>query len=64
MTNTAARTSYPSDVSDDWTFVAPYLTLLLETAGQRRHGLREVFNGVRDIVKTCAHWRMYQQMRR
>ncbi len=74
MSNT--RTPYPSDVSDDeWEFVAPYLTLLSETAGQRRHPLREVFNGVRYIVKTGAHWRMlphdlppwpvvYQQMRR
>lgn len=76
MSNTSARSPYPSDVSDDeWTFVAPYLTLLSETAGQRRHSLREVFNGVRYIVKTGAHWRMlphdlppwpvvYQQMRR
>lgn len=41
------RTPYPSDVSDEeWTFVAPYLTLLSETASQRRHSLREVFNGV------------------
>lgn len=47
------RTPYPSDVSDDeWTFVAPYLTLLSETASHRRHNLREVFNGVRYIVKT------------
>jgi transposase len=53
------RTPYPSDVSDEeWTFVAPYLTLLSETASQRHHSLREVFNGVRYIVKTGAHWRM------
>ena len=70
------RQPYPSDVSDDeWTFVAPYLALLSESAGQRRYALREVFNGVRYIVKTGAHWRMlphdlppwpvvYQQMRR
>lgn len=76
MSTLPPRKPYPSDVSDDeWAFVAPYLTLLSETAGQRRHNLREVFNGVRYIVKTGAHWRMlphdlppwpvvYQQMRR
>jgi transposase len=70
------RKPYPSDVSDEeWSFVAPYLTLLPEDASQRRYPLREVFNGVRYIVKTGAHWRMmphdlppwplvYQQMRR
>lgn len=75
-TSTDPRKPYPSDVSDDeWSFVAPYLTLLSETASQRRYPLREVFNGVHYIVKTGAHWRMlphdlppwpvvYQQMRR
>jgi transposase len=59
MSTIPARCPYPSDVSDDeWAFVAPYLLLLSETAGQRRHNLREVFNGVRYIVKTGAPWRM------
>src|SRR5215468_3207066 len=70
------RTPYPTDVSDEeWAFVAPYLTLLPEDASQRKYALREVFNGVRYIVKSGAHWRMmphdlppwplvYQQMRR
>ena len=70
------RSPYPSDVSDEeWAFVAPYLLLLPEDASQRRYPLREVFNGLRYIVKTGAHWRMmphdlppwpvvYQQMRR
>src|SRR5258706_247860 len=55
--------------------VAPYLALLSQDAGQRKYALREVFNGVRYIVRTGAHWRMmphdlppwplvYQQMRR
>jgi hypothetical protein len=35
-------------------FVAPYLALLSEEAGQRTHLLREVFNGLRCIVKTGA----------
>ena len=67
---------YPSDVSDEeWSFVAPYLTLCRLDAGQREHDLRSVFNALRWLVKTGAHWRMmphdfppwpavYQQMRR
>ncbi len=55
---TLSRKPYPSDVSDDeWALVAPYLTLLPEKAGQREHPLREVFNGLRYIVKTGAPWR-------
>jgi transposase len=53
------RQIYPSDVSDDeWSFVAPYLTLMTEDAPQREHRLREVFNGLRWIVRTGAQWRM------
>lgn len=52
------RKPYPSDVSDEeWAFVAPYLTLMMEDAPQRRHDLREVFNGLRYVVKTGAQWR-------
>ena len=70
------RKPYPSDVSDDeWAFVAPYLALVREDAPQRRHELRELFNGLRWIVRTGAPWRMlphdlppweavYQQTRR
>jgi transposase len=70
------RKPYPSDVSDEeWDFVAPYLTLMDEAAPQRRHSLREVFNGLRFIVRTGMQWRMmphdlppwdivYQQTRR
>src|SRR5260370_16302790 len=72
----STRTPYPSDVTDDeWAFVAPYLTLLPEDVSQRTYPLREVFNGLRYLVKTGAHWRMmphdlppwpviYQQLRR
>jgi transposase len=72
----AARKPYPSDVSDDeWSFVAPYLTLMTEDAPQRKYPLREVFNGLRYIVKTGGQWRwmphdlppwpmVYQQTRR
>jgi transposase len=70
------RKPYPSDVSDEeWALVAPYLTLMKTDAPQRTHDLREVFNAVRWLVRTGAHWRMmphdlppwpavYQQMRR
>jgi transposase len=71
-----SRKPYPSDVTDDeWAFVAPYLTLMREDAPQRDHDLRDVFNGLRWIVRTGAQWRMmpndlapwytvYQQARR
>ncbi len=39
-------------------FVAPYLLLLPEDAGQRTQSLREVFNGLRWIVRAGASWRM------
>jgi transposase len=70
------RKPYPSDVSDDeWAFVAPYLTLMTLDAPQRVHELREIFNGLRYLVRTGVHWRMlphdlppwaavYQQARR
>jgi transposase len=52
------RTAYPSDVSDEeWAFVAPYLTLMQEDAPQRDHDLREVFNGLRWVVRTGSPWR-------
>lgn len=50
---------YPSDVTDEeWALVAPYLTLMTEDAPQRAHPLREVFNGLRWIVRAGAPWRM------
>jgi transposase len=53
------RKAYPSDVSDDeWAFVAAYLTLMKEDAPQRDHSLREVFNGLRYVVRTGMQWRM------
>jgi transposase len=75
-TLTPTRKPYPSDVSDEeWAFVAPYLSLMDEAAPQRRHSLREVFNGLRFIVRGGMQWRMmphdlppwdivYQQTRR
>ncbi len=53
-----ARKPYPSDVTDDeWAFVAPYLTLMTPDAPQREHDLREVFNGMRWVVRTGSPWR-------
>jgi transposase len=72
----ATRNPYPSDVSDEeWAFVAPYLAFVREDAPQRNHELREVFNGLRWIVRTGSAWRYmphdlppweatYQQTRR
>jgi transposase len=46
------RKAYPSDVSDDeW-------TLMREDAPQREHELRDVFNGLRYVIRTGATWRM------
>ena len=53
-----SRKSYPSDVSDEeWAFVAPYLTLMKEDAPQRAHSLREVFDGLRWMVRSGSPWR-------
>lgn len=53
------RKPYPSDVSDEeWALVAPYLTLLTEDAPQRTYPLREVFNGLRWLVRAGASWQM------
>jgi transposase len=53
------RKAYPSDVTDDeWAFAAPYLTLMREDAPQRGYELREVFNGLRYIIRSGATWRM------
>ena len=54
-----SRTPYPTDVSDDeWAFVAPYLTVLPQDAGQRTYSLREVYKGLRWIVRAGAPWRL------
>lgn len=70
------RRPYPTDVSDEeWSFVAPCLTLIDEQAPQRHHDLRELFNASRWLVRTGAPWRLlptifpswpavYQQTRR
>ncbi len=71
-----SRKPYPTDLSDEeWALIRPYLVLLSEQSCQRRHDLREVFNALRDVVRTGCQWRMlphdfppweavYQQSRR
>jgi transposase len=70
------RKAYGSDVSEEeWQFVLPYLLLSRQDSRSRQHSLRELFNGVRYIVRTGNQWRLmpndlppwqavYQQMRR
>ena len=58
MDTATRRNPYPSDVSDEeWDFAAPYLRLMKTDAPQREHDLREVFNGLRWIVRTGSAWR-------
>jgi transposase len=53
-----SRKPYAADVSDEeWAFVAPYLVLMNPAAPQRTYPLREVFNGLRYVVKTGCPWR-------
>ena len=71
-----AKKVYPSDSSEaEWAFVAPYLTLITEAAPQRKHDLRQVYDGLKYVVRTGVPWRflptdfppwaaVYQQGRR
>jgi len=53
-----SRKPYPSDVSDDaWPLVVPSLTLMRADAAQREHSLRELFNGLRYVVRYGIAWR-------
>ena len=59
MTVSARAYSYsPDTTEEDWAFAAPYLTLLPEGAGQRRHELRAVYDALRWIVRAGAAWRL------
>lgn len=53
-----ARKPYPSDATDEeWSLVVPYLTLMREDAAQRDHSLRELFNGLRYVIRYGIAWR-------
>ena len=76
MENKSTRRSYPSDVSDEeWAFIEPFLTLIHADSPQREYDLRDVYNGVRYVLRTGCPWRylphdlppwwaVYQQYRR
>src|SRR5688572_21142110 len=76
MENKCTRQPYPSDVCDEeWAFVVPFLSLIRLDATQREYDLREVYNGVRYVLRTGCGWRyvphdlppwwaVYQQHRR
>ena len=49
----------PRDVTDEeWALVAPYLSAMTEQPPQRTPALREVFNGLRWIVRAGAPGRL------
>lgn len=55
----AKRKPYPTDVSnEEWSFAAPYLTLMDVEAPQRKYELREMFNALRWLARAGAPWRM------
>jgi transposase len=46
------RKPYPSDVTEEeWSLVVPYLTLMSEDAPQREYPLRELFIGLRYVIR-------------
>ena len=52
------RSCYPTDTTEEeWSFAAPYLTLLLEDVGQRRYALHASSDALRWIVRARAAWR-------
>jgi transposase len=54
-----SRKPYPTDVTDEeWSFAAPYLTLMNEDAPRHRYELREMFNALRWMARAGASWRM------
>ncbi|MEX3860111.1 IS5 family transposase [Paraburkholderia sp. BR10923] len=53
------RKPYLTDLTDEeWSFAAPYLTLMNEEAPQRRYEIREMFNALRWMARAGASWRM------
>ena len=59
VTRMTPHKPYPTNVSDEeWTFAAPYLTLMTEQAPQRRHDLRAMFNALRWMARAGAPWRL------
>jgi hypothetical protein len=47
-----SRKPYPSDVSDEeWSLGVSYLILMTESAAQRDHAMRELFNALRYVIR-------------
>ncbi|WP_146887818.1 transposase, partial [Acetobacter oeni] len=71
-----ARKPYPPDISDEeWFLIIPYLLLMKEDTERHHHDLRELFNGLRYVIRYGIAWRampndlppwsaVYQQSRR
>ena len=58
MCPTPTRKAYPSDVSDEeWSLIAPYITLMTETAPQREYPMRELLNALRYVARYGIAWR-------
>jgi transposase len=58
MSPAVSRKPYPSDVSDEeWSLVVPYLTLMKEDAPQQEYPMRELFNGLRYVIRYGIAWR-------
>lgn len=52
------RKPYPSDISDEeWSLIIPYLLPMKEGVEQRHHDLRELFNGLRYVIRYGIAWR-------
>jgi len=52
MSSAVSRKPYPSDVSnEEWSLVVLYLSLVKADAPQREHVLRELFNGLRYVIR-------------
>ena len=53
----SAPQTLPDVTEEEWSLVAPYLTLMTEDAPQRQHALREFFNGLRYVIRYGIAWR-------
>jgi putative transposase len=55
----AARTAYPSDLTDaQWAVIAPLLPPAEAGGRDREVNLREVFNGILYLLRSGCSWRM------
>jgi transposase len=59
VSDTRAMSVIPAEAGhfEEWSFAAPYLSLMTPDAPQRTYELREVFDALRWLVRTGAAWR-------